>query len=198
MIALMVIASLWIPIFAIWFLSRTTIVVEKVRMYKETKLLRKEDVILKTLNRSGETYDRIEVEYTIGGDTYVYTDYVETFEWPLREATYKKSKGEWIKNAKLSFMKHGDSIAEQYDVTDEVEMYAGVNQDFHNTCFDFGWIFPQYVDEEESGAYESVVLSIKDKNENVHFVDVLTNTCSDNMSNRYKLMYRESKGFILM
>ena len=180
MFAFVVIVSLWIPIVAIWLLTRDTLVVNSVYGYKDVG---KFSLNLKTSVFSN--YDRIEIHFTKNSDDYIYTDLASNFSWPIQDmGTPRKF---WIRNVTLVTELNG--ITSEHDYTTLVEEYAGEHQDFHNVAFDFGWIFDSYSD------YNSAVF-VFNKGEIV--VDIKSNSFTTGPCHKFQLLCRDSHEFIMM
>ena len=130
MLALMLLATMWLPYFATrWWKSRTPQVISIIGYKKDNS---HEEI---TAEEVCADYTHIEVRYTYGGETWVYASLPRDFAWPHKVHRGTNTDGE-ITSAILTTE---TGIPE--DVTDEVREYAGPRGDFHDVDFDFNWIF---------------------------------------------------------
>ena len=210
MIALMMLATLWIPLVAYMFWKKAKNIVTNVYGYtsENTKQSLSTDISAESLRslKEKELFDRIEIRINVQDEEYIYTGAPEELQWPpphvSDELKLKDIDGlSWISKAELLCTSHDNGVEHNTDVLREIERYAGPMGDFFNTKFDFGWIFPKQTDIE---IYKSAELHLSDTNGFEYSIDLLTNEeingLDDIMSNMcgVRLLTRGVHDFVVM
>ena len=171
-----VFALTWIPFYYIhkWY---SEVNITSIIGYKEDEVYNMEDM------EEREEYDTILVEYEKNGVNYKYVAEEEMMKWPIRRNLFKVS---WIKEAKL----RTDEIKMDIDVTDVIREYGGINEDFHETPFDFRWILIEYP---EYDFYENCILEILTKNDEKIIIHIRDNEEETKVLEHYKIKLIEVK-----
>jgi hypothetical protein len=176
MIALLILATFWIPlifIFKIW--TKNSISVSDIIVFNnenpDGKYIDYVDVC--------KVYGRIHMKIKIQGEKYDYTCLTKHLKWPIKIDDDIDTAENWIVKAEIV------NESREEDVTNVVSKYCGPKGDFFGNPFKMIWMFPEMKNEEK------VRLKLYTDYEKYYTIDLKTNdeiySKDDELFNRYNV-----------